>query len=607
MIVTAKKFMLRFFSIIFFVFVVTFSWSQERCGTMDYNRFLKKSYPQIKEIANRYARTSKKEKETELPEIINIPIVFHIIYNENDSEIGSGTNLSVERIKSQLQVMNEDFRKMIGTRGYNTDPVGADTKIQFCLAGTDPNCMPTDGITRHKVKKGVFQAFDDDKVIKSYGYWPNTDYLNIWVCSLASGFIGYTQFPNFTKLPGLDSLNGDSTTDGIVIATKTIGIRPAKTDKDVYVFGRTVTHETGHWLGLLHTWGDQDCGTDYVDDTPICKDANLVYNCNPVYSNCSGIRTRQMIENYMDYSPDICMNIFTNGQTQRMYATLQVAPDRKKLLNSKGCTQQQNIIISPAEIKLVSPLENGWEVTTSGKLNWTFGDNNSKSYALFNSEKLPSNYAELWTPFIDFGNNNSNILSFDIAYPNVSETDSLVIYLYTGCNTEKAFIKSLSGKELITTSKSSFITVPSENEWNRIDAAIDNSDNKYGRIVFRIYSNSTANTYIKSISLTNSSAQFESLPTINGNGRQSIFNLKSEANFTPETYSIQMQVSFPPPSNVNFEIYNLDGKLVGTYDFINSYPKIFYLPVTQLSPGMYFVKTTVNGEQSVAKVIIYYR
>ena len=120
-------------------------------------------------------------------------------------------------------------------------------------------------------------------------------------------------------------------TDGVFIDYRAFGIGGAITSR-LYNLGRTTTHEVGHWLGLIHTWGDTDCGDDYCADTPPAERGNQSASCGPIFSNCSGVRTRNMTENYMDYSPDSCMNIFTKNQSERMMAVIEKSPRRARLV-----------------------------------------------------------------------------------------------------------------------------------------------------------------------------------------------------------------------------------------------------------------------------------
>jgi zinc-dependent metalloproteinase lipoprotein len=279
--------------------------------------------------------------------VYKIPVVVHIIHN--GETIGTGSNISDERILSQIQVLNQDFRRKnadtVNTRAPFL-PVAADCNIEFVLAVTDPDGVPTTGIRRVKGSKTDWNANSDaDNVsLKATDYWDSRYYFNIWVCNLSDGtdpsaVLGYAQYPE-SDLPGLrdqdlGNTNKNPLTDGVVINYRYFGINT----HDKYGKGRTTTHEVGHYLGLYHPWGSssgkiEDCSdTDYCDDTP--KTGKSYFNCQTTAKACDGIQFA-MVENYMDYSDDACFNIFTLTQKTRMRAVLENSPRRKTLLTSPG-------------------------------------------------------------------------------------------------------------------------------------------------------------------------------------------------------------------------------------------------------------------------------
>jgi hypothetical protein len=172
----------------------------------------------------------------------------------------------------------------------------------------------------------------DRQLMSNLSYWDSNKYLNIWVAPLSSGYIGYGEFPYSESVEGLD-VDSDERLDGVFIDYTVFGKKIGTNKSGIYSFGRTVTHEVGHWMGLYHTWGDERCGTDFVSDTPVTTTSNNSAFCRDIFSNCTGSRTRNMIENYMDYSPDSCMNIFTEGQKQRMRAALDLSKRRRRVLS----------------------------------------------------------------------------------------------------------------------------------------------------------------------------------------------------------------------------------------------------------------------------------
>lgn len=252
--------------------------------------------------------------------VITIPVVVHVMYNN------SNENISDAQIQSQIDVLNEDYRKESGTPGYNNHPNGADVGIEFVLANRDPNGNPTTGITRKQVSRTSWGTNDDMKKSSQGGVvaWPSSSYLNMWICNIGGGILGYAQFPG-----------GAASTDGVVMSPQYFG----SSDKGNGFYlsapfdkGRTTTHEVGHWLNLRHIWGDGGCSVDDgVGDTPTSDAAN--YGCPSGHVSCS---TTDMIENYMDYTDDPCMNIFTQGQKDRMLSLFSSGGFRASLLNSTG-------------------------------------------------------------------------------------------------------------------------------------------------------------------------------------------------------------------------------------------------------------------------------
>ena len=248
--------------------------------------------------------------------VVTIPVVFHILYNT------AAENISEAQVMSQLDILNEDFRRLNADQD-NVWSQAADTQIEFCLASQDPNGNPTDGILRVPTNLTSFGTNDAMKFTSQGGSdaWPASDYMNFWVCDLGSSLLGYAQFPG-----------GPASTDGIVCnytATGSTGTASAPFD-----LGRTATHEVGHYLNLRHIWGDGGCGaSDFVDDTPDSDGPN--YGCALGSAACG---TTDMVQNYMDYSDDACMNLFTQGQSDRMNALFAPGGARASLVSSPGCT-----------------------------------------------------------------------------------------------------------------------------------------------------------------------------------------------------------------------------------------------------------------------------
>jgi len=258
--------------------------------------------------------------------VITIPVVFHVLWRNAEE------NVSDARLLAQLQQLNADFARQnidAGNTPATFAGVAADTEIRFCLAQRDPEGKPTTGIVRRQTtltdlnygNNSVFQT-----ALGGSDAWPRASYLNIWVCDLEPVLFGYAQFPG-----------GPAATDGIVLQHAVVGGFAEPGTMPGYAYGRTATHEVGHWLNLLHIWGDMPCGDDLVNDTPVHDDANYGCPTHPHLSACLG-NPAEMFMNHMDYANDDCKNLFTEGQAARMQATLASSvSDRDQLAGSQGC------------------------------------------------------------------------------------------------------------------------------------------------------------------------------------------------------------------------------------------------------------------------------
>lgn len=266
-----------------------------------------------------YGRT----RDTLKNEVIIIPVVVHVLYNN------SIQNISDEQVNSQINILNADYRRLNAdttNTPYAFKNVAADSRIIFCLAKVDPNGFKTNGIIRKFTKESLFLADDQMKHSNKGGddAWDPTRYLNIWVCNLFGRTLGYASMPG-----------GPPATDGVVIKYTSFGNTGTVTAP--YNKGRTATHEIGHWLGLKHTWGDANCGDDGIDDTPPQKAANTGCTSFPHVSSCSINEFGDMFMNFMDLSDDQCMNLFTNGQKQEMRGLFAKGNSKNSFLDNDIC------------------------------------------------------------------------------------------------------------------------------------------------------------------------------------------------------------------------------------------------------------------------------
>lgn len=291
------------------------------CATMARHRQLAAANPAL--VARRQQIEAHTQAAAALGQatdgILRIPVVVHVVY------ASPAQNLSDAQIQSQMTVLNEDFRRTnpdVGNTPAQFVPVAADSQIEFCLATVDPQGNPTTGITRTATAVSSFPPDDSVKSTAQGGKdgWPAGDYLNIWVCNISQGILGYAQFPG-----------GPAPTDGIVCLYSAFG--RGGSAQPPFDKGRTCTHEVGHYLNLFHIWGDGGCGVDdAVADTPMSDAPN--YGCPQSHTSCGSL---DMVQNYMDYTDDGCMNLFTQGQRTRMRALFAPGGARASLLNSNAC------------------------------------------------------------------------------------------------------------------------------------------------------------------------------------------------------------------------------------------------------------------------------
>ena len=280
--------------------------SQRKCASYEVLQENLKADPglaarmeRIEEFTDQYLRNPVAGKLVN--GIMEIPVVVYVLWNT------TAQNISDAQIQSQITVLNADFggtnSDHNATTTYNSVKAG-NTNVHFTLAG----------IIRKSTTITAWSTNDAMKKATQGGIDPTTPTttLNLWSCNLSNNILGYAQFPG-----------GAPATDGVVILYSAFGssaIYPSGTYVSSYDLGRTATHEVGHWLNLRHIWGDARCGNDQVSDTPGHDGANYGCPLPNTRSKCPG-KPVQMTMNYMDYTDDACMYMFTVGQATRMQAT----------------------------------------------------------------------------------------------------------------------------------------------------------------------------------------------------------------------------------------------------------------------------------------------
>lgn len=235
---------------------------------------------------------------------IEIPVVVNVVYKT------AAQNISQAQIQSQIDVLNEDFKAL--NADYNNTP----SIFTGLRSGSVGVSFVLDQVIRKSTNKTSFTTNNGVKKASGGGIAPTspTTKLNIWSCNLSGGVLGYAQFPG-----------GASATDGVVIDDNAFG--RVGTVSAPFNKGRTATHEVGHWMNLRHIWGDATCGSDLVSDTPPHNTANYGCPTYPHRSTCTGTPV-EMTMNYMDYTDDACMYMFSAGQKSRMQAVFAVGGPR---------------------------------------------------------------------------------------------------------------------------------------------------------------------------------------------------------------------------------------------------------------------------------------
>jgi hypothetical protein len=361
-----KNTLSRFLPVLIFTSLLASTlWAQQpvrRCATFEYNKQKEQSNPVNAEAWQRYnqllqQRLNEQSQGNERA-VVTIPVVVHVIYKVNIQ------NISDAQIHSQIDVLNQDYGRTNADTTLTPaafDSVAANTGIQFCLATQDPNGNPTTGIERRQ--NTSVSTWSNNEEMKSFvtgglDAWDRNRYLNIWVCTLANPFLGFTQMAG----------NPDSLNDGVVVTSRAFGNTGYVTPP--FHLGRTTTHEVGHWLGLIHIWGDDSgacSGDDNISDTRLQASETTGCPVFPVLDTCSPVYPGIMFMNYMDYTDDACMNMFTNGQAVAMNTAIAVF--RPGILLSNGCGPVGiNEIINQNDISVYPNPANGELYVTSNML-----------------------------------------------------------------------------------------------------------------------------------------------------------------------------------------------------------------------------------------------
>lgn len=612
---------LLIFSLFFCVCGVSIAQTGDRCGSEEYLNHLKatqpEAYKQITAFKQRLAshQMQSLRTSTSTDTFIKIPVVIHVIHNNAAGIIGgpSNTNISDAQVLSQITVLNTDYQRL-NADSVNTPvgykPIAANIKLQFCLANIDPNGLYTSGITRNYYNQNSYSVADAN-LLSSIAYWPSDQYLNIWVCDLSGGVLGFAQPPGASSVPGLGNSDGAAATDGVVIDYKAFGTTGTLLPK--YNLGRTTTHEVGHWFGLSHPWGDYNSGdcslTDYCSDTPPC--ANAFESAYPACSVAAPITCTpsRMVQNYMDYSDDGCMNLFTEDQKTRMRTTIEFSTRRYALLSSLGCCTMGNVTATPyvKSFEDADITSDGWTtINPNSSSTYTKGFElsntsafNEGSYAIsvtndsiyVESDAATHKYMFSYvSPYLNLRTISNPKLRFNWAYSPLTSngaTDSIVVLISEGCEDNFIPLYIFYGPDFTSTKNPRALFSPDATEWNTTEINISNFMNTAGvRIKFVAYSKGINTFYVDNINILQSS--YVLTATVFPNPTNDVINIK---------------MVYDGTKTIDYIVYNVLGQLIfkATDQDVYSYTK--QIDLSSLAAGVYLVQVSDGGKKRVYKIV----
>jgi Pregnancy-associated plasma protein-A/Secretion system C-terminal sorting domain/Fibronectin type III domain len=639
---------------------ISFLSAQNRtCSAPEVLENLLKLNPEIQEQMNNVERHTQAfvQRNPSISErtVINIPVIVHVVYN------AAAENISDAQVKSQIDVLNKDFRKLnveAASIPSIFSNLAADVEINFCLATVTPTGTATNGIDRYRTSKTSWSTNDDMKRPTKDGVaaWDGTHYLNIWVCNLGSGSLGYSSFPGAPLI-----------TDGIVIDYRYFGTMNTRSP---FNLGRTTTHEVGHWLNLFHIWGDSRCGNDHVDDTPLHHGANYGCPATPTYNSTCGNNIVEMTMNFMDYTNDACMAMFSNGQKARMRALFVQGGARYSFVESSlcGAVVTPPVCTFPTNISLLNIDE------TNAKITWGKVEN-ARSYTI----EYKANNASNWTTV-----NNVAVNTFNLSGLNSSttynfrvktmcntggESEFSIIFNFTTnkkvvlpptCSdnfesnntwttaspittnrTEKAFIGVLGDRDWYSfkaeagTSCSILLSnLPADYDFKLYDSrlrllkssenmgtaneSISYTASKTDVFFIVVYGYNGAfdatNCYSFAINTTASSVNGIQKSDVNINGHQSAIEnrfqngLDTEGGLkvfpNPTSLDVAIQISPESESNATITLTNLSGQTVMTeIRWVSKTANIVKLDLSNMPSGLYFVTVRQDGQVWTKKLI----
>ena len=612
--------------------------AQRNCGTMqhlqtqlDNDPAMRLRMEQIEQQTQDYL-LQKNSNSTQA--VVTIPVVFHVLYNVNNAT----QNVSDARIMEQLNVINLDFSHTNADAGNAPAPflaVAANTNIQFCLAQRDPNGAATTGIIRKQTSVTSFTQNNNVKFNSTGGAdaWPVASYMNVWVCQLGSGLLGYAQFPG-----------GTASTDGIVVLNGSVGGPAASGTSSPYHLGRTLTHEVGHWLNLRHIWGDANCGNDLVNDTPTQQTSNGGCPSYP-HVTCSNGPNGDMFNNYMDYVNDNCMNMFTAGQSARSNALFAPGGARVSLTTSQGCVPVGGGCGKPTGLAASGITSSGATLTwaaVSGATSYNFRYRLSPSGSWVNST-VTTNSKTLT------GLSANTLYDYRVrAVCSVTGQYSAIAQFTTlsggGCsdNYEPNNGKSVAKPIAINTNINAIISSATDKDWltftttnaqPKLQVVLDQLPDDYDLKLYNSAGTQIANSQnggTTAETINYNGASSGSTYTLQVYGYNGVFNAAcyrlrvntSATNFRITESAISNKANFsmyPNPANalVTINLFS-DESQDATINLIDITGRVVYtqtisiaegdqkmeLDINQITKGIYFLQLNANGDKTVQKLVI---
>jgi hypothetical protein len=586
-----------------------------KCATDEMFLESVKQFPAIQleeQRANEIA--SKAPIQNKKATIRYIPVVFHIIHKFGLE------NISQTQLNDAIRVLNEDFRKLVGTNGgSSTDPLTADFEIEFRLAQLNPNGLPTNGVNR------IYSLNADNArdAQKSLSYWDARKYFNVWVVNTINNaggtpgsiVLGYAQFPF--------QINSQTSTDGVMMRADQMGVIE---NVDVSQLGRTLTHEAGHWVGLYHPFqGGCVGGTssnclsqgDQVCDTPPVSTATT--GCPTSRNSCTNDvpNLPDLVKNYMDYADGNCMNMFTKGQKTRadailpnfrsnIYSTTNLtaaginADGTYRPLPSSNVKAPYYFGFNQASLagtgwnleNYMCPGDSGWQI------NNTVGLVSSGSMAALNIKTWRTNVRNAFSsPNLDITNLAAPTLSFYAAYARRSSVsgDRLRVFISNNFGRTEILARTILSAEMSSGANSLDPFTPASNEWKKytIDLSPYKNFNNL-RVRFELQSLRGNNIYIDDFRIDE--------PTSLGE------QLKREMQFQlfPNPSKGLSTISFSNEQNqsIAIDLIDLQGKKI--LNIVNRLVEVgnhdIELDVNNLQSGIYLVQVKTEKGMFIHKM-----